>query len=79
MLAVTQQLSISFGIAVSASVLRYFESQDWGSIVDNFHATFVTVGVMTILSAFVFLFLSRTDGRNMIKKKTRPSDSPASH
>ena len=78
-LAVTQQLSISFGIAVSASVLRYFESQDWGSIVDNFHATFVTVGVMTILSAFVFLFLSRTDGRNMIKKKTRPSDSPASH
>lgn len=77
-LAVTQQLSISFGIAVSASVLRYFESQDWGSIVDNFHATFVTVGVMTILSAFVFLFLSRTDGRNMIKKKTRPSDSPAS-
>lgn len=76
-LAVTQQLSISFGIAVSASVLRYFESQDWGSIVDNFHATFVTVGVMTILSAFVFLFLSRTDGRNMIKKKTRPSDNPA--
>ena len=39
-LAVTQQLAISFGIAVSASILNYFDAENAGSTVDNFHYTF---------------------------------------
>lgn len=73
-LAVTQQLSISFGIAVSASVLRFFESQPYGSTVDNFHYTFITVGMITLVSAFVFLLLKHGDGLNLMKKKQKQAD-----
>lgn len=47
-LAVTQQLSISFGVAVSAAVLRFYDSLSFGSLVDHFHYTFITMGVVTI-------------------------------
>lgn len=73
MLAVTQQLAIGFGVAVSAAVLRFYESFD-GTTLQHFHATFLTMGVITVLSALVFLLLKPGDGRNLIndsdKKKT---------
>lgn len=50
-LAVTQQLSISFGVAVSAAVLRFYDTQVSGSLVDHFHYTFITMGGVTLLSA----------------------------
>ncbi|WP_272692051.1 MULTISPECIES: multidrug transporter subunit MdtD [Providencia] len=71
MLAVTQQLSISFGIAVSAAILNFYGGQPNSNTVDNFHYTFITVGVITLISAFVFLLLSKTDGDNLIKNKTK--------
>ncbi|MBP6121719.1 MULTISPECIES: multidrug transporter subunit MdtD [Providencia] len=71
MLAVTQQLSISFGIAVSAAILSYYDGQPSGNTVDNFHYTFITVGVITLASAFVFLLLNKTDGDNLIKSKIK--------
>lgn len=75
MLAVTQQLSISFGIAVSAAILNFYGGQTNSNTVDNFHYTFITVGVITLISAFVFLLLSKTDGDNLIKNKTQKAKS----
>ncbi|MEY1239388.1 multidrug transporter subunit MdtD [Providencia manganoxydans] len=71
MLAVTQQLSISFGIAVSAAILSFYEGKPGGNTVDNFHYTFITIGVITLLSAFVFLLLKKNDGQNLIKSKAK--------
>ncbi|MGJ3355254.1 multidrug transporter subunit MdtD [Providencia sp. Je.9.19] len=73
MLAVTQQLSISFAIAVSAAILSYYDAQPSGNTIDNFHYTFITIGVITLVSAFVFLLLSKTDGDNLIKSKVKAS------
>lgn len=69
MLAVTQQLSISLGVAVSAAVLRFYESQSNSSTVEQFHATFITMGVVTVVSALVFMLLRSKDGRNLINER----------
>ncbi len=73
-LSVIQQLSISFGVAVSAAVLRFYQDFET-TTVQQFHATFLTMGVITVLSAFTFMLLRPGDGRNLIanrdkKKKT---------
>ena len=68
-LAVTQQLSISLGVAVSAAVLRIYEGIEGTSTVDQFHYTFITMGVITAISALMFLLLRPKDGRNLIKEK----------
>lgn len=65
MLAVTQQLAIGFGVAVSAAILRFYENFG-GSTLQQFHATYLTMGLMTVLSALVFLLLKPEDGRNLI-------------
>lgn len=72
MLAVTQQLAIGFGVAVSAAMLRFYENFS-GSTLSNFHATFLTMGGLGVLSALIFLYLKPEDGLNLIKsnKKTR--------
>ncbi|MGS9073789.1 MFS transporter, partial [Salmonella enterica subsp. enterica serovar Infantis] len=41
-LAVTQQLSISLGVAISAAVLRRYEGFAGPSTVEQFHYTFIT-------------------------------------
>lgn len=67
-LAVTQQLAISLGVAVSAAVLRFYEGIDSINTVEQFHYTFLTMGAVTLVSALVFLLLRVKDGRNMIKR-----------
>ncbi|POP40418.1 MFS transporter [Superficieibacter electus] len=69
MLAVTQQLSISLGVAISAAVLRFYEGFDNANTVEQFHYTFITMGAITILSAAVFMLLRPKDGRNLIKER----------
>ncbi|PHM39707.1 putative citrate/iron-citrate/zinc-citrate efflux transporter [Xenorhabdus mauleonii] len=68
LLAVTQQLSISFGVTVSAAVLRFYESMEYGSTVSHFHYTLITMGVITLISSTVFLLLNKGDGNHLIKK-----------
>ncbi|MFG1174558.1 multidrug transporter subunit MdtD [Erwiniaceae bacterium CAU 1747] len=70
MLAVTQQLAIGFGVAVSAAVLRFYENFD-GSTFQHFHATFLTMGMITVISALVFLLLKPGDGRNLISDRDK--------
>lgn len=78
-LAVTQQLSISLGVAVSAAVLRVYEGIEGTNTVEQFHYTFITMGVITVISALVFLLLKPKDGRNLIKDRhpTKPNRVPS--
>lgn len=69
-LAVTQQLAISFGVAVSAAVLRFYQQFD-GSTIQQFHATFLTMGVVTVLSGLTFMLLKHGDGRNLIANRDK--------
>lgn len=66
-LAVTQQLSISFGVAVSSAILRFYDSSSVGTVVDHFHYTFFTMGILTVFSASVFLLLKQQDGDHLIQ------------
>ena len=69
LLAVTQQLSISLGVAISAAVLRSYQSLEGATTIDQFHYTFITMGVITVISALMFMLLKAKDGRNLIKEK----------
>jgi len=71
-LAVTQQLSISLGVAVSAAVLRFYEGFESANTIEQFHYTFITMGIITLISASVFLLLKAKDGRNLIKERHKP-------
>ena len=68
LLAITQQLSMSFGISVGALILRNVGSVTWlthGDIGLSFRSTFVILGIVTLLSSCVFLFLKKEDGEQM--------------
>ncbi|UYU31900.1 multidrug transporter subunit MdtD [Siccibacter colletis] len=71
MLAVTQQLSISLGVAVSAAVLRFYEGFESANTIEQFHYTFITMGGITLVSSLVFMLLRPKDGRNLIKERHR--------
>ena len=75
-LAVTQQLSISLGVAVSAAVLRFYEGFDSANTVEQFHYTFITMGALTVVSAVVFMLLKPKDGRNLIKERHKEKAKP---
>ncbi|EKC5671902.1 multidrug transporter subunit MdtD [Salmonella enterica] len=78
-LAVTQQLSISLGVAISAAVLRIYEGFAGTSTVEQFHYTFITMGAITIVSALMFMLLRVKDGNNLIKErhKSKPTHAPS--
>ena len=75
-LAVTQQLSISLGVAVSAAVLRFYEGFDSANTVEQFHYTFITMGALTVVSSLVFMLLNPKDGRNLIKERHKAKAKP---
>ncbi|MBK1895239.1 MFS transporter [Chryseobacterium paridis] len=70
LISVNQQLAIGFGIAFGLIVLKIFESTDLikGEIHNAFRYTFLTVGILTILSGLVFRRLHISDGKNMQSK-----------
>ncbi|SEQ94977.1 drug resistance transporter, EmrB/QacA subfamily [Rosenbergiella nectarea] len=71
-LAVTQQLAISFGVSVSAAVLRFW--QDYQPTTEGqFQATFITMGIVTIIAGSTFLLLMKNDGENLIKRPAKKS------
>lgn len=69
---VMQQLSMSLGISVGAFLLQYFDSASFiqhPSLQMAFKWTFVSMGVITAISALLFLRLDKTDGAAMSNKK----------
>lgn len=68
LLSVNQQLAIGFGIAFGLLVLKIFEKQTnliQGEIHNAFRYTFLVMGLLTILSSFVFRRLHYRDGDNL--------------
>lgn len=71
LMAVNQQLAISFGIACGAVLVRVFsyhiETVD-PTIVYAFKMTFIVLGIFTLLSSIIFRQLYPQDGQNLIPK-----------
>ena len=67
LLSVVAQLSLSLGVACAGALLGGFTGDGGGDGVDTvlgaFQLTFLTVGVMAMLAAAIFLQLSPQDGR----------------
>lgn len=71
LVSVNQQLAVGFGIAFGLIVLKLFENNT--ALIQNethnaFRLTFLTVGILTILSGFVFKRLHVSDGLNLKSK-----------
>lgn len=72
LLSVNQQLAIGFGIAFGLIVLKIYENSP--ELIKHethnaFRYTFLTVGMLTILSSLAFRRLHVSDGRNMNSKE----------
>ena len=68
LISVNQQIAIGFGIAFGLIVLKLFEGDTQlikGNIHNAFRYTFLVMGILTILSGFVFRRLHFRDGENM--------------
>ncbi|UFK97294.1 MFS transporter [Kaistella faecalis] len=68
LIAVNQQLAIGFGIAFGLVVLKLFENNanlNYENTHSAFRYTFIVMGILTILSGFVFRRLHSKDGENM--------------
>lgn len=65
LMAVNQQLAISFGIAFGAAVLNLLRDRFSLDTLVAFQATYWILGVLTILSGLYFLRLKPEDGRGL--------------
>lgn len=65
LMAVNQQLAISFGIAFGAAVLNTLSERFEMDTLMAFHVTYWILGVLTILSGLYFLRLKPEDGRGL--------------
>ena len=65
MIAVTQQLSISFGISITSFLLNLMHNIPSQSNLSSFKYTFIILGILTALSSLVFTRLRKTDGDNL--------------
>lgn len=72
LMSVNQQLSIGFGIALGLVVLKVVEQQNWlikGDLHNAFRYTFLIMGLLTLLSAWVFAQLHEKDGQNLQQRQ----------
>lgn len=68
LISVNQQIAIGFGIVFGLIILKLFEGDTQlikGNIHNAFRYTFLVMGILTILSGFVFRRLHFRDGDNM--------------
>lgn len=68
LLAIMQQLSISFGISIAALTLAFYKDKmDFyhGNLVSAFHLTLITLAILTALSSLTFTRLKRGDGEKL--------------
>ncbi|MBO3277846.1 multidrug transporter subunit MdtD [Pseudomonas schmalbachii] len=66
LLSVVTQLSISMGVACAAALLGGFQGElgiAAGDVLGAFHATYLSVGLMSMLAAAIFFQLGSEDGR----------------
>ena len=73
-LSVTQQLAITFGVAIGALLVRIFDTQNpflEPTLINSFKVSFVILGIITFISGFIFLKLHPEDGANLLKKRSQ--------
>jgi EmrB/QacA subfamily drug resistance transporter len=66
------QLAQSFGVAISALFIHYFSAGSGKTFLLTptvFHQAFSAMGVLTLLSTFIFMRLHPEDGRQMVDKQ----------
>jgi len=71
LLAVNQQMAIGFGVGFGLAVLRIYQSHLEPDTISQhmaFKYTFITVGIITLLSSLIFMRLHITDGDNLRTK-----------
>lgn len=64
LLSISQNLSLSFGVAISTALLRFFSGM--GTPLQALCATFIAVGLITAAAAFVFMLLRPDDGAHLL-------------
>ena len=69
LMAVNQQLAISFGIAIGALLLNLFSDGRTQDVHPAFRYTFVLVGSITFLSSWVFTRLHDDDGDSLLAQR----------
>jgi EmrB/QacA subfamily drug resistance transporter len=77
LLSVVAQLSLSLGVASAAALLGGFTAdigQEVDSVLGAFQATFLCVGVLTMLAAAIFLQLTGAEGRRVQPPENLPED-----
>ncbi|MFT4059300.1 MAG: DHA2 family efflux MFS transporter permease subunit [Legionella sp.] len=63
-----QQLTQSFGVAISAIFISFFSSHHFLNL-KTFHETFFMLGVLTLISGIIFLNLKKEDGEELVKSQ----------
>lgn len=69
-MSTAQQLSQSFGVAVSAMLINFFTykySANHAFAIKIFHNTFITLGILTLFSGIIFIYLKNEDGLELIE------------
>ena len=78
LLSVVMQLSIGLGVACAAALLGGFKSDveiNAGDVLGAFHATYLSVGLMSMAAAAIFFQLARDDGRSaQAPRRLEPDD-----
>ncbi|MBR1375997.1 MAG: DHA2 family efflux MFS transporter permease subunit [Cardiobacteriaceae bacterium] len=67
LVVVNQQLAVTFSVAIAAIFLNFFRSFENLPVINCFHYSFLVLGIMEIFSSFIFSFLHKLDGRELIK------------
>jgi len=67
-----QQLAQSFGVAVSAILIRVFSPSNGVLGPGVFHHVFFVLGVVTFISSLIFCALKKSDGMQMLKRDLAP-------
>ncbi|SDO33617.1 multidrug transporter subunit MdtD [Pseudomonas jinjuensis] len=82
LLSVVTQLSISMGVACAAALLGGFQGElgvPVGDVLGAFHATYLAVGVMSMLAAAIFFQLGSGDGRTVKSAKVEVENQVSEH
>lgn len=81
MLAIMQQLSVTFGISAAALFLSFYKHNSnfvLGNTLNAFQYTFLTLGIVTMTSTFIFMKLKKHDGHLMSGKAVSQNNSDES-
>lgn len=69
LMAVNQQLAISFGTGFGAVLVRLISNTT--NTINAFQITFIILGIVTVLSSIIFARLKEQDGQNLISHRRR--------